>query len=103
VGGVLAGVLLRRPEADDVAALPGHQRPGAPAQHVRRQHARKKARNGAIRYVGSNGARTVKARRSNGRLATADFRGVSAEGGTYAAVSVREKMKKGGWRERSSS
>jgi hypothetical protein len=31
----------------------------------------------------------------------ADFRGVSAEPGTYAAVSVREKMKKGGWRERS--
>ena len=62
----------------------------------------KKAQKGAIRYVGSNGARTVKARRSNGRLrATADFRGVSAESGTYAAVSVREKMKKGGWRERS--
>jgi hypothetical protein len=62
----------------------------------------KKARKGAIRYVGSKGVRTVKARRSKGRLrATADFRGVSAESGTYAAVSVREKMKKGGWRERS--
>jgi hypothetical protein len=62
----------------------------------------KKARKGVIRYVGANGARTVKARRSNGRLrAMADFRGVSAEPGTYAAVSVREKMKKGGWRERS--
>ncbi|HWM11238.1 MAG TPA: hypothetical protein VNO82_17910 [Solirubrobacteraceae bacterium] len=62
----------------------------------------KKARKGAIRYVGAKGVRTVKARRANGRLrATADFRGVSAESGTYAAVSVREKMKKGGWRERS--
>ena len=61
----------------------------------------KKAQKGAIRYVGSKGVRTVKARRSNGRLrATADFRGVSADSGTYAAVSVREKMKKGGWRER---
>ena len=45
--------------------------------------------------------RTVKARRSQGRLrATANFRGVSAEAGTYAAVTVREKTKSG-WREHS--
>jgi hypothetical protein len=60
----------------------------------------KKARKGSIRYVGSKGIRTVKARRSKGRLrATANFRGVSAEAGSYAAVTVREKMKSGGWRE----
>jgi hypothetical protein len=61
----------------------------------------KKARKGSIRYLGAKGLRTVKAHRSNGRLrATADFRGVSAEAGTYAAVSVREKTKSG-WREHS--
>jgi hypothetical protein len=58
------------------------------------------ARKGSIRYVGAKGSRTVKARRSRGRLsARADFRGMSAEAGVYATVSVREKMKSG-WRER---
>jgi hypothetical protein len=62
----------------------------------------KKARKGNIRYVGAKGARTVKARKTHGRLrAKADFRGLSAERGSYAAVTVREKMKKSGWRERS--
>jgi hypothetical protein len=62
----------------------------------------KKARKGSIRYLGAKGLRTVKAQRASGRLrATADFRGLSAESGTYAAVTVREKMKKGGWREHS--
>jgi hypothetical protein len=61
----------------------------------------KSARKGSVRYLGSKGMRTVKARRSNGRLrAMVDFRGVSAEAGTYAAVSVREKTKSG-WREHS--
>jgi hypothetical protein len=60
----------------------------------------RKARKGSIRFVGAKGVQTVKARRSSGRLrATANFRGVSAEAGTYAAVTVREKMKSGGWRE----
>jgi hypothetical protein len=62
----------------------------------------KNARKGSIRYLGAKGMKTVKARRSMGRLrATADFRGMSTETGTYAAVTVREKMKKGGWREHS--
>jgi hypothetical protein len=62
----------------------------------------KKARKGSIRYVGSKGKRTVKARRLNGRLrATADFRGVSSANGSYAVVSVREKMKNGKSRTRS--
>ena len=61
----------------------------------------KSARKGSIRYLGSKGMRTVKARRSKGRLrATANFRGVAAEAGTYTAVTVREKTK-GGWREHS--
>lgn len=57
----------------------------------------KKARKGSIRYVGANGSRIVKARRVNGRLrATANFRGMSAQAGSYAAVTVRQKMK-GRW------
>jgi hypothetical protein len=63
---------------------------------------KKRARKGSIRYVSAKGARTVKARRSGGRLrAKADFRGLGAERGSFATVTVREKMKKkGGWRER---
>jgi hypothetical protein len=61
----------------------------------------KKARKGNIQYVGKKGLRTVKAHKSHGRLrARADFRGVTAEPGTYSAVRVREKMKSG-WRESS--
>jgi hypothetical protein len=61
----------------------------------------KKARKGSIRYVGAKGARSAKAKRSNGRLrAMADFRGMSAEPGAYATVTVREKTKSG-WRESS--
>jgi hypothetical protein len=61
----------------------------------------KRARKGTIRYVGANGARTAKARRSNGRLrAMADFRGMETEAGAYATVTVREKTKSG-WRKSS--
>jgi hypothetical protein len=57
----------------------------------------KKARKGSIRYIGAKGARSVKAKRSQGRLrATADFRGMTAQAGSYAAVTVREKMQ-GEW------
>ena len=60
----------------------------------------KKATKGSIRYIGANGARKAKARRAAGRLrAMADFRGLDAEPGAYATVTVREKMKSG-WRER---
>lgn len=53
----------------------------------------KKARKGSIRYIGAKGSRSVKAKRSQGRLrATADFRGMTAQAGSYAAVTVREKM-----------
>jgi hypothetical protein len=59
----------------------------------------KRAHKGSIRYVGAQGARTVKARRMDGRLrATANFRGMSAGAGSYAAVTVREKTKSG-WRK----
>lgn len=61
----------------------------------------KKARKGSIQYVGKKGLRTTKARKSHGRLrARADFRGVTAEPGTYSAVRVRAKMKSG-WSESS--
>lgn len=58
---------------------------------------RRKAHKGSIRYLAAKGTRTVKARRMGGRLrAKANFRGVSAAPGSYAAVMVHQKLR-GEW------